>query len=169
MTWWTQKSTTSASPDHLPSLWQELSYTARGRGRQKRKIRTAGTRPSPTPLDGGLICPSFPDSVFVVNLRCGLPFQIPRGLALGTGTEARSAETFWIVPEFDVPHNVPAGMLAGRILSTVNPLVLQCGEERFGHRIVITDSCAADRMPDIMLCQRPGRIAGCVIAAMPLS
>src|SRR5260370_28636014 len=51
----------------------------------------------------GVSPPSFPDSVFVVNSRCGLPFQVflvdlPWGSVLKSGVPALR-----IVPEFDVP------------------------------------------------------------------
>ena len=72
--------------------------------------------------------PSFPDSGFVVNSRCGLLFQVLvvdllRGPVLKSGVP-----TFRIVPEFDVPHNVPARVLTGRILGAVNALVLQAAK-----------------------------------------
>ena len=66
----------------------------------------------------------------MVNSRCGLPFQVflvdlLRGPVLKSGVP-----TLRIVPEFDIPHNVPACVLPGRILGTVNALVLKCCEER---------------------------------------
>ena len=59
----------------------------------------------------------------MVNSRCGLPFQVflvdlpfqvflvdlPWGSVLKSGVPALR-----IVPEFDVPHNVPARVLASR-------------------------------------------------------
>jgi hypothetical protein len=38
-----------------------------------------------------------------------------------------------IVPEFDVPNNVSAGMLSGRVLRAVDPLVLQGGKAGLCH------------------------------------
>jgi hypothetical protein len=73
--------------------------------------------------------------------------------------------TFRIVPEFDVPHNVTARVLTGRILGAVNALVLQCREERLGHRIVVTDPGTADRVPEAVFLQRRRELAGSVIAA----
>ena len=86
----------------------------------------------------------------MVNSRCGLPFQVLimdllRGPVLKSGVPA-----FGIVPEFNVPHNVPARVLTGRILGTVDALVLQRSEKRFGHRIIITYPGAADGMPQVM-------------------
>ena len=74
-----------------------------------------------------------------------------------------------IVPELDVPGNVTVCVRPGRILGTVNSLVLQDSEERFSHRVIVANSGPADRMPELMLLQRPGELAGRVIAAMPLS
>src|SRR5260370_30160624 len=45
--------------------------------------------------------------------------------------------TLRIVPEFDVPHNVAAGMFASRILGAVDALVLKRSKERLGHRIIV--------------------------------
>jgi hypothetical protein len=47
----------------------------------------------------------------------------------------------------------------------MNPLVLQCSEERFGHCIVIADPGAADGLAEVMPLQRRRELAGCVIAA----
>ena len=101
----------------------------------------------------------------MVNSRCGLPFQVflvdlPWGPVLKSGVPALR-----IVPEFDVPHNVPARVLTSRILGPVDTLVLQCGEERFGHGIIVADPGAADGMPEVMLLQRPCELLGCVVAA----
>src|SRR5450759_5474545 len=73
----------------------------------------------------------------MANSRCGLLFQILivdllRGPVLKSGVP-----TPRIVPEFDVPHNVLARVLPGWILGTVNALILQRGEKRFGHGIVV--------------------------------
>src|SRR6201989_1201389 len=70
-----------------------------------------------------------------------------------------------IVPEFDVPHNVTARMLTGRILGAMNPLVLQCSEERFGHCIVIADPGAADGLAKGMPLPRRRELEVGVIAA----
>ena len=56
-------------------------------------------------------------------------------------------------------------MLTGRILGPVDPLVLQSSEERFSHRIIVTDPRAADGMPEIMFTQRRGELLGRVVAA----
>src|SRR5260370_15251661 len=113
----------------------------------------------------GVSARSFPDSVFVSNSVWGLPFQVflgdlPWGPVLKAGVPALR-----IVPEFDVPHDVPARVLTSRILGPVDALVLQCGEERFGHRIIVADPGAADGMPEVMLLQRPCELLGCVVAA----
>jgi hypothetical protein len=99
----------------------------------------------------------------VANSRCGPLFQIlivdlPRGPVLKSGVP-----TLRIVPEFDVPHNVMARVLAGRILGAVNPLVLQRREERLGHRIVIADPGAAGGLPEAVFLQRRRELAGRVI------
>src|SRR6185437_6342658 len=70
-----------------------------------------------------------------------------------------------IVPEFDVPHNVTVRMLPSRIFGPVNPLVLQCGEERPGHRIIVTGPGAPGGLPDTVFLQRRRELAGRVIAA----
>src|ERR1035441_3671588 len=56
-------------------------------------------------------------------------------------------------------------MLAGRILGAVDTIVLQHGEERFGHRIVVTDPSTPDGMPENMLLQRLSELPGRVVAA----
>jgi hypothetical protein len=56
-------------------------------------------------------------------------------------------------------------VLAGRILGAVNALVLECREERLGHRIVIADSGPAGRVPEAVFLQRHRELAGRVIAA----
>jgi len=101
----------------------------------------------------------------VVNSRCGLLFQILivdllRGPVLKSGVP-----TPRIVPEFNIPHNVTARVLPGRILGPVNALVLQRREERLGHRIVVTDPGTAYGLPEAVLLQRRGELAGRVIAA----
>ena len=52
-------------------------------------------------------------------------------------------ETSGIVSDFYVTRNVVHGVFPGRILGAINAFVLQCREERLGHRIVIADSGAA--------------------------
>ena len=54
-----------------------------------------------------------------------------------------------IVVEFDVPGNVSVCMIPRRILGAVNTLVLECGEERLGQRIVETDSRATSRLAQV--------------------
>ena len=113
----------------------------------------------------GRSAPSFPDSGFVANSRCGLLFQILvvdllRGPVLKSGVP-----TLRIVPEFDVPHNVAAGMFASRILGTVDALVLKRSKERLGHRIIVAYTGTADGLPEVMYLQRPGELTGRVIAA----
>src|SRR6266851_10181761 len=56
-------------------------------------------------------------------------------------------------------------MLTGRILGAVDALVLQSGEERFGHRIVVADPGAPDGMPEVIFSQRLRELPGCVVAA----
>jgi hypothetical protein len=73
--------------------------------------------------------------------------------------------TLRIVPEFDVPDNVAACVLTGGILSPVDALVLQSGEERFRHRIVVADPGAADGLREVVFLQRPGELLRRVVAA----
>src|SRR5690242_21832703 len=51
-------------------------------------------------------------------------------------------------------------MLAGRILGAVDALVLQGGEERLGHRVIIADSGTPDGMPDAVFLQRFRELLG---------
>ena len=83
-----------------------------------------------------------------------------RGPVLKSGVPAPR-----IVPKFDVPYNVTARVLTSRILGAVNALVLQRREERLGHRIVVTDPGTAYRLPEAVLLQRHGELAGRVVAA----
>jgi len=46
-------------------------------------------------------------------------------------------ETSGIVSQLDVPSNIVDGVATGRVLRAMNPLILECTEERFGHRIII--------------------------------
>ena len=101
----------------------------------------------------------------MVNSRCGLLFQILvvdllRGPVLKSGVP-----TLRIVPEFDVPHNVAAGMFASRILGAVDALVLKRSKERLGHRIIVAYTGMADGLPEVMYLQRPGELTGRVAAA----
>jgi hypothetical protein len=68
--------------------------------------------------------------------------------------------TLRIVPEFDVPDNVTVRMIASRILGTVNPLVLQCSEERLRHRIIVAYPGAAGGLAEAMLLQRRRELTG---------
>src|SRR5437667_9813052 len=56
-------------------------------------------------------------------------------------------------------------MLTGRVLGSVDSFVLPGSEERFSHRIIVTDPRAANGMPEIMLAQRRGELLGRVVAA----
>ena len=46
----------------------------------------------------------------------------------------------------------------------MNTLVLQCREERFGHRVIVTDSGAADRLAQPELVEVAGELVGGVVA-----
>ena len=105
----------------------------------------------------------------MANSRCDLLVQILVVDLLRDPVLESGVPTPRIVPEFDVPHNVAARVLTGRVFGAVDPLILQRGEERLGHRIVITDPGAAGGLPEAMIPERPGELAGCVITAMPLS
>src|SRR5260370_39818424 len=101
---------------------------------------------------------SFPDSGFVANSRCGLLFQILvvdllRGPVLKSGVP-----TLGIVPEFDVPHNITARVFTSRILGAVDALILQRGEERLGHRVIVAYPGAADGLPQPVTLQRRGEL-----------
>src|SRR5689334_6521259 len=56
-------------------------------------------------------------------------------------------------------------MLAGRILGAVDALVLQGGEERLGHRVIIADSGTPGGMPDAVFLQRFRELLGRVVTA----
>lgn len=56
-------------------------------------------------------------------------------------------------------------MLAGRILGAMNQFVLQYGEERFGHRIIVADPGPPGGLPETMFPQRIREVPRCVIAA----
>src|ERR1039457_4195862 len=101
----------------------------------------------------------------MVNSRCGLPFQVFLADLSWRPVLKPGVPAFWIVPEFNVPHNVPARVLTGRILGTVNALVLQSGEERLRHRIIVTYPGAPDGMPEAIFLQRAGELLRRVIAA----
>jgi len=101
----------------------------------------------------------------MVNSRCGLPFQVFIANLLRGPVLKPGVPTLGIVPEFDVPHHVPARVLLGRVLGPVDALVLQRGEERLRHSIVVTDAGAADGLADIMPFQRRRELARRVIAA----
>jgi hypothetical protein len=74
----------------------------------------------------------------MVNSRCELLFQIfVVDLLRGPVLEPR-VPTSGVVPEFDVPYDVTAGVLTCRVLSTVNALILQGSEERFRHRVSVS-------------------------------
>src|ERR1700685_1254763 len=62
--------------------------------------------------------------------------------------------TFGIVVQFDVPRNVTLRVSTCRVLSPVDALVLERGEERFGHGVVVADAGPADRLTEVMLAQR---------------
>ena len=55
-------------------------------------------------------------------------------------------------------------MLASRILGPVDALVLQRGEERLGHRIIVAYPGTADGLPEIKLFQRLRELLGRVVA-----
>src|SRR5260370_16873672 len=74
-------------------------------------------------------------------------------------------KTSLIVAEFDVSRNVCLRLLSRRIGCPVNPLDFTCRVERFGERIVITDTCPADRLPYPQPAQDRSEISGRVIAA----
>src|SRR6266446_1350470 len=56
-------------------------------------------------------------------------------------------------------------MLASRILGPVDALVLQRGEERLGHRIIVAYPGTADGLPEIKFLQRLRELPGRVVAA----
>jgi hypothetical protein len=74
-------------------------------------------------------------------------------------------ETPRIVVHFDVPGNVASSVFPGRINGPVDELILQCREERFRHRIIVTDPGPPNRLPDIVTGQDRGELRGRVIAA----
>jgi hypothetical protein len=56
-------------------------------------------------------------------------------------------------------------MLTSGILGAIDAFVLQRREERFRHRIIVADPGAADGLPEAVLLQRPGELAGRVVTA----
>jgi hypothetical protein len=54
-----------------------------------------------------------------------------------------------IVAKFDVPGNIHPGVFTGRIGSAIDAFDFHGGVERFGERIVETDSGGPDRSPDV--------------------
>ena len=70
-----------------------------------------------------------------------------------------------VIPALNVPGYIAVGVRAGGVLRAVDPLVLQCSEERLRHRIIVADLGAADGLPEVMLFQRRRELAGCVITA----
>ena len=105
----------------------------------------------------------------MANSRCGLPFQVLVVDLLWGPVLKSGVPTFRIVPEFDVPHNVAARVLTSRILGAVNALVLQRGEERLGHPIIVADPGTAGGLPEAMYLQRLSELTGRIITAMSLS
>ena len=69
-------------------------------------------------------------------------------------------ETPRILVHFDVPGNVASSMFPGRINGAVDELILQCREERFRHRIIVTDPGPPNRLPDIVTGQDRGELRG---------
>jgi hypothetical protein len=61
--------------------------------------------------------------------------------------------TFGIVVEFDVADNIAARVFAGRVLGTMDTLILKRPEERFRHGVVVADPGSADGLPEIVLLQ----------------
>ena len=74
----------------------------------------------------------------MANSRCELLFQILVVDLLRSPVLKSGVPTPLIVPEFDVPHNVAARMLTGRILGAVDALVFKRGEERLRHGISVS-------------------------------
>ncbi len=101
----------------------------------------------------------------MANSRCGLLFQILVVDLLRSPVLKSGVPTPRIVPEFDVPHNVPARMLTSRILGAVDTLVLKRGEERLRHSIIVAYPGAADGLPEVMYLQRLSELTGRVVAA----
>src|ERR1017187_8672015 len=101
----------------------------------------------------------------MVNSRCELPVQIlVVDLLRGPVLKSR-VPTSAIVPELDIGGYVTMCVRSCRILSTVDSLVLQDSEERFSHRVIVANSGPAYRIQELMLLQRPGELAGCIVAA----
>src|ERR1035438_7597391 len=70
-----------------------------------------------------------------------------------------------IVAELDVPRNVCLRLLSRRIGRAVNALDFNCRVERLGERIVIADTCPADRLPYAKPVQDLSELSGRIIAA----
>ena len=70
-----------------------------------------------------------------------------------------------IVAELDVLGDVGPGALPCRVDSTVNTLVLQRAEERFGHGVILAYPGSTHRLPGPVFREGLGEAAGSVVAA----
>ena len=70
-----------------------------------------------------------------------------------------------IVAELDVLGDVGPGALPCRVDSTVNTLVLQRAEERFGHGVIVAYPGSTYRLPGPVFREGRGEAAGGVVAA----
>lgn len=101
----------------------------------------------------------FRTGVFGPNSRCELlilelvPDLVRRFIA-----KLRVASA-GIVAELDVSGNVTASVFPRRVDGTVDPLVLQRCEERFGHRVVVADAGPTDGLANSQFLQS-GAVVG---------
>jgi hypothetical protein len=64
-----------------------------------------------------------------------------------------------VIPALNVPGYIAVGVRAGGVLRAVDPLVLQCSEERFRHGIIVAYPGPPHRLPEMMPPQRTGELA----------
>jgi hypothetical protein len=63
-----------------------------------------------------------------VLIRYGLSFHVLIADLLRDPVLKPGVPTFWIVPEFDIPHNFPVRMLTGRILGATDALFFRAAK-----------------------------------------
>ena len=81
----------------------------------------------------------------VLSLLCGLLLRLVGVVYfVGWAVADRRVEPSRIVSGFDVPGNVVHRGAPGRVGGAVDEFVLQAGEERFGHRVVLANPGTPD-------------------------
>src|SRR5437899_613624 len=83
---------------------------------------------------------------------------------LGRFVVQPGVEPFRVVPELDIAGDVRSRVCAGWVRGSVNAFVLQCREERLGHRVIIADSGSSYRLAQSEFTDGAGELIGGVIA-----